>query len=280
MHTPSEFAALLRRIAAEVPHLSRLRYTSPHPRHLTPELIAAHAELAVLPAHVHLPVQSGSDRVLKRMTRRYTRAEYALRTSALKDAVKAARGETLTLSSDFIVGFPGETEEDFLETLSLVDEVGFSAAFAFKYSPRPGTPALRLVQAGQASEVGEDEKDERLSRLLAAIDASQRRHLASVVGTRTTVLFESPSRPGKEDRPAPGMQRWKGRSARHEIVHVDVPVAADLSGALLPVAIQRANAHSLAGELEVPPSELPARPPAAPRRPSGAIRLPVLGGPR
>ena len=283
MHTPSEFAVLLRRIAAEVPALERLRYTSPHPRHLTPDLVAAHAELLVLPAHVHLPVQSGSDRLLKRMTRRYTRAEYVARVTALRDAVQATRGELLTISSDFIVGFPGETEEDFRETLSLVDEVGFSAAFAFKYSPRPGTPALRLVESGQASELGEDVKDERLSRLLAAIDASQRRHLASLVGTRTSVLFEAPSKergPASEDRPAPGMVRWKGRSARHEIVHVDAPLAADLAGALLPVAIRQANAHSLVGELEVPMSALPERMAPAPRRASGAIRLPVLGASR
>src|SRR5690606_25025662 len=109
---PSEFARLLRSIAAQVPGLARLRYTSPHPRHLTDALIAAHAELPVLPAHVHLPVQSGSDRVLRRMLRRYTRALYLERTALLK----AAR-PGLTLSTDLIVGFPGETEADFLETL-------------------------------------------------------------------------------------------------------------------------------------------------------------------
>src|SRR5690606_9298547 len=119
----SQFAALLRRIASEVPDLARLRYTSPHPRHLTDELILAHAELEVLPRHVHLPVQSGSDRVLRRMLRRYSRELYIERTRLLREAVQG-----LTLSTDIIVGFPGETEDDFELTLSLVREVGFVAA--------------------------------------------------------------------------------------------------------------------------------------------------------
>jgi tRNA-2-methylthio-N6-dimethylallyladenosine synthase len=128
----SEFAALLWRIAEAVPTLLRLRYTSPHPRHLTPALMRAHAELSILPRHVHLPVQSGSDRVLKRMIRRYTRAEYLERTSAL---VRAVPG--LSLSTDIIVGFPSEADEDFEATLSLVREVGYKGLFGFKYSERP-----------------------------------------------------------------------------------------------------------------------------------------------
>src|SRR5262249_7360169 len=118
----SEFAALLRRIARDVPELARLRYTSPHPRHLVPSLVRAHAELDVLARHVHLPVQSGSDRVLKRMIRRYTVDEYRARTASLRRDVPG-----LTLSTDVIVGFPGETEADFRATLDLVDEVGFTA---------------------------------------------------------------------------------------------------------------------------------------------------------
>jgi tRNA-2-methylthio-N6-dimethylallyladenosine synthase len=135
----SEFAALLRRIASEVPGLKRLRYTSPHPRHVTDELVRAHAELEVLPAHVHLPVQSGSDAVLRRMLRRYTAADYVERAKALKGARPG-----FTLSTDIIVGFPGETEEDFQGTLALVREVGFVSVFAFKYSPRPNTPSLKF----------------------------------------------------------------------------------------------------------------------------------------
>jgi len=123
----SEFAALLRAIAERVPALARLRYTSPHPRHVTPSLVRAHAELEVLPRHVHLPVQSGSDRMLRRMIRRYDRAEYLARARALHGAAPG-----LTLSTDVIVGFPGETEDDFAATLSLVAEVGFRGVFGFK----------------------------------------------------------------------------------------------------------------------------------------------------
>ena len=128
----SEFAALLREIPRAVPELRRLRYTSPHPRHLTPALVRAHAELDVLVRHVHLPVQSGSDRVLRRMIRRYDRAEYVTRVAALRAAVPG-----VTLSTDVIVGFPGETDDDFEATLSLAREIGFTALFGFKYSPRP-----------------------------------------------------------------------------------------------------------------------------------------------
>ena len=281
--TPSEFAALLRRIATEVPSLPRLRYTSPHPRHLTPELIRAHAELSVLPAHLHLPVQSGSDRLLRRMLRRYTRAEYVSRITALRDAVREARGEELTLSTDFIVGFPGETKEDFEETLSLVREARFSAAFAFKYSPRPHTPALKL-----GDDVTEDEKDERLAQLFAVVAEEQQKHLSSLVGSSAQILIEGHSRtPNKgeadvEPSPAPSpAQRWRGRTERHEIVHVDAPKDRDLTGHLLPVRIVSANAHSLIGELTVDARSLPERvlsgAPTANKPRTGGFRLPILG---
>jgi tRNA-2-methylthio-N6-dimethylallyladenosine synthase len=264
----SQFAALLRRIAHEVPGLRRLRYTSPHPRHVTDALVRAHAELEVLPAHVHLPVQSGSNRVLKRMLRRYTREQYIARARALQEARPG-----LTLSTDLIVGFPGETEADFEETLSLVREVGFVAAFAFKYSPRPGTPALKLGE-----DVPEAIKDERLARLLELIGEQQSAHLRSLVGTRTEVLIEGRS---SERRGAP--ERWKGRSSRHEIVHVEAPLDLDLAGEIIAVEIEHANAHSLVGRplapLEAPAGAraLPAAPaPAGSRAPSGRIRLPVV----
>ncbi len=131
----SEFAALLRAVAERVPDLVRLRYTSPHPRHLTRSLIRAHADVAILARHVHMPVQSGSDRLLKRMIRRYSRAEYVERTRALVEAVPG-----LTLSTDIIVGFPGETDEDFEATLSLVREIGFKGLFGFKYPSAPTRP--------------------------------------------------------------------------------------------------------------------------------------------
>jgi tRNA-2-methylthio-N6-dimethylallyladenosine synthase len=247
---PSEFPSLLRRIAAEVPALLRLRYTSPHPRHVTEALVRAHAELDVLPRHVHLPVQSGSDRVLRRMLRRYSRAEYVARAAALS----ASRPGT-TLSTDFIVGFPGETEEDFGETLSLVREVGFVAAFAFKYSPRPTTPALRL-----GDDVTEDEKEERLARLFEVVAEQQGAHLRALVGTRQEVLVEGRSRGG----------HLTGRSGRNEIVHVDAPAGEDPTGALALVTITRANRHSLHGRMDGAVE--------TPRRGPGRRRLPIAPG--
>jgi tRNA-2-methylthio-N6-dimethylallyladenosine synthase len=225
----SRFAGLLRRIANEVPDLWRLRYTSPHPRHVTAELVAAHAELSVLPSHVHLPVQSGSDRLLRRMARRYTTEEYIARTDALKTAKPG-----LTLSSDFIVGFPGETEEDFEQTLELVRRVGFVAAFAFKYSPRPYTPALKL-----GHEVSEQVKDDRLARLFALVETQQQAHLESLVGQDVRVLVEGPS-PGDTGR-------FAGRSERNEIVHLIAPHGHDPTGELVTVTIDEPFRHSLSG---------------------------------
>ncbi len=225
----SQFAGLLRRIAREVPELLRLRYTSPHPRHITPALIAAHAELDVLPAHVHLPVQSGSDRLLRRMARRYTVAEYVARTDALKRAKPG-----LTLSADFIVGFPGETDDDFEQTLALVRRVGFVAAFGFKYSPRPYTPALKLGDG-----VPEEVKDERLARLFALVETQQQAHLHSLVGQDLSVLVEGPS-PGDTGR-------FSGRSERNEIVHLIAPEGYDPTGELVTATIDEPFRHSLSG---------------------------------
>ncbi len=146
----SRFAQLLRRIADEVPDLARLRYTSPHPRHLTEALMDAHAELAILPRHVHLPVQSGSDRVLRRMARRYTRQEYVERTARLREKVPG-----LTLSTDIIVGFPGETEEDFQETLSLVREVGFDPSLMQPDGLHPTAEGQRRLAETLRPVVGE-----------------------------------------------------------------------------------------------------------------------------
>lgn len=234
----SKFAELLRRIADAVPGLKRLRYTSPHPRHVTPALVAAHRDLKVLPTHVHLPVQSGSNRMLRRMLRRYDAAEFIERARMLQQARPG-----LTLSTDIIVGFPDETEEEFESTLNLVREVGFVSAFAFKYSPRPHTPALRFED-----NVAESVKSSRLARLFEVTEGLQYAHLKSVVGTESKVLFEGPSRGGTS--------RFAGRSDRHEIVHVDVPRGTDLTGQFLDVRITSANKHSLCGELKnEPPSE-------------------------
>jgi tRNA-2-methylthio-N6-dimethylallyladenosine synthase len=227
----SEFAALLRRIAEGVPALLRLRYTSPHPRHLTPSLIEAHAELAVLARHVHMPVQSGSDRILKRMIRRYSRAEYVARVTSLVERV----GD-LSLSTDVIVGFPGETNDDFEATLSLVREVGFRGLFGFKYSQRPYTPARKLPD-----DVTEDVKSERLARLFEASEELLGRHLSALVGSRQRVLVEGT---GKE-----GSAAWSGRTERNEIVHIGGAETLDLRGEVIEVEITRANKHSLQGEL-------------------------------
>jgi tRNA-2-methylthio-N6-dimethylallyladenosine synthase len=254
----TQFPHLLRLIARSAPPgLARLRYTSPHPRHATAGLARAHAELDVLARHVHLPAQSGSDRVLRRMIRRYTRAEYVMRAGRLM----RARGG-LTLSTDIIVGFPGETEDDFAQTLSLVREIGFVSLFGFKYSPRPHTPALRL-----GDDVTEEVKSERLARLFEAAEGIGAAHLAALVGTRQRVLVEGPSKSEKGDVSRGLLQ---GRTDRSEIVHVEVPfspAAASLVGQVVEVEIARANRRSLVG---VPTQAVHARPGA------GRRALPVV----
>ncbi|MBX3229913.1 MAG: tRNA (N6-isopentenyl adenosine(37)-C2)-methylthiotransferase MiaB [Labilithrix sp.] len=223
----SQFPSLLR-LLARVPGLRRVRYTSPHPRHLTPALVDAHRELDVLARHVHMPVQSGSDRMLKRMIRRYTRAEYTERVRRLQGA-----RPDLTVSTDVIVGFPGETEADFRQTLELVEEIGFTGLFGFKYSPRPFTPALKLTD-----DVTEEEKSERLARLFELSEALGKAHLARLVGTTASVLVEGRGKTGA----------WEGRTDRNEIVHVDAGDERDLSGEVVAVTITDAFKHSLAGE--------------------------------
>jgi tRNA-2-methylthio-N6-dimethylallyladenosine synthase len=227
----------------------RLRYTSPHPRHATAALALAHAELDVLARHIHMPVQSGSDRMLKRMIRRYTRAEY---TERVRRLLAARPG--MTLSTDVIVGFPGETEADFEATLDVVRDVGFVGLFGFKYSPRPFTPALKL-----ADDVPEEAKAERLARLFEVAESQTRAHLATLLGTRQRVLVEGASKsPGKVT----------GRTERNEIVHLDVPEGRDLVGALVDVEITQAFKHSLHGALDADSiAALPARPQGSAQRP-------------
>jgi tRNA-2-methylthio-N6-dimethylallyladenosine synthase len=165
------------------------------------------------------------------------------------------------LSTDIIVGFPGESEADFRQTLSLVEEAGFVAAFGFKYSPRPQTPALKL-----GDDVPEEVKSERLERLFAVVDRLQLRHLESLVGTRTRVLIEGPSK----SQGGSAATRFTGRSDRHEIVHVEIEAGQDPTGALLEVEIAEANKRSLLGR--VLPGQTLRRPPIA----RGALRLPVM----
>ncbi len=236
----SQFPALLARIANEVPRfdpetrgpgLLRLRYTSPHPRHATPALVRAHAEVSILARHLHLPVQSGSNRVLRRMIRRYTRETFIERARAL-----LASREGTTMSTDMIVGFPGETDEDFEETLSLVREVGFIQVFGFKFSPRPGTPALRL-----GDDVPEAKKSERLARLFELVETQLSAHLATLVGSAATVLVEGASKTGES---------FAGRTERNEIVHIAkalLPEGVDPTGEVVAVEIRSANKRSLVG---------------------------------
>jgi tRNA-2-methylthio-N6-dimethylallyladenosine synthase len=246
----SEFPGLLRAIAARVPGLGRLRYTSPHPRHLTTALIEAHRDLPVLARHVHMPVQSGSDRVLRRMLRRYDVAEYRERVAALRRAVPS-----LSLSTDVIVGFPGETPDDFEQTLALVRELGFIGVFGFKYSPRPFTAALKLDD-----DVSEQEKSQRLARLFGVSESLRATHLERLVGSTELVLVE-----GKGDRGG-----FTGRTERNEIVHFEA--SADPTGEFVAVEIVGAFKHSLAGaavdarwRAAAPSGAVEARRPRAPR---------------
>lgn len=220
----SEFASLLRRIASEVPDLRRLRYASPHPRHLTMSLIRAHQDLPCMARHVHLPVQSGSDRVLRRMIRRYSVAEYRERVAALAAAVPG-----VTLTTDVIVGFPGETREDFEATLAIVRDVAFVGLFGFKYSERPFTPAQKLED-----DVPEVEKSARLAELFELGDAIRVRHLESLVSSTQQVLAAGRGRTG-----------YTGRTEGSEIVHFGCED--DPTGELMPVRIVRAFKNSLEG---------------------------------
>jgi tRNA-2-methylthio-N6-dimethylallyladenosine synthase len=222
---PSSLAALARRLA-EIDGLDRIRYTTSHPADMSDELIAAHGEIDALMPYLHLPVQSGSNKVLRAMNRRHT-AETYLKTV---EKIRAARPD-LALSSDFIVGFPGETEQDFEDTLQLVRETRFASAFSFIYSRRPGTPAAALPNQ-VAREVGEA----RLQRLQALLIEQQIAFNASLVGRVLPVLFEKPGRHNSQAI---------GRSPYLQSVHAEDADA--LIGRIVPVEIVSAATNSLAG---------------------------------
>jgi tRNA-2-methylthio-N6-dimethylallyladenosine synthase len=208
-----------------IPGLARIRYTTSHPNDMAQELIDAHRDVGSLMPFLHLPVQSGSDRVLRAMNRSHDRSSYL----RLLDRVRTARPD-IALSGDFIVGFPGETEAEFAETLSLVDAVGYAQAYSFKYSPRPGTPAATMGDA-----VPPDVMDDRLQRLQAALNRDQQAFNAASIGRRCEVLVE---RAGK----LPG--QMLGKSPWLQSVHLmtDAPV-----GALVTVDLVQAGPNSLAG---------------------------------
>ncbi|MGZ5866320.1 MAG: tRNA (N6-isopentenyl adenosine(37)-C2)-methylthiotransferase MiaB [Xanthobacteraceae bacterium] len=224
---PSSLAKLLARIAT-IPGIARLRYTTSHPRDMSNDLIAAHRDLDCLMPQLHLPVQSGSDRILAAMNRKHTHADY-LRAI---DRLRTAR-EDLALTSDFIVGFPGETEADFRDTLRLVEEVTYSSAFSFKYSPRPGTPAVEMDD-----QISEAEKSERLAWLNAALERDRQAFNANCRGKTFSVLFEKPGR-------LPG--QLVGRSPYLQPVQVMAP--AELIGQVADVSITDIGTNSLFGAL-------------------------------
>ena len=220
-------AGLVRRLA-KIPGLDRIRYTTSHPADMDEALIAAHGQVEALMPYLHLPVQAGSDKVLKAMNRAHT-AESYLR---LIEKIRAARPD-IAMSGDFIVGFPGEREADFEATLALVREVGYASAFSFKYSRRPGTPA-----AAMTGQVAEEVKEERLARLQALLNEQQIAFNAAQAGRVLPVLFE------RDGRRAGQMV---GRSPYLQPVHVEGPQ--DLQGRIVPVRIVTANRGSLAAEL-------------------------------
>jgi len=213
---------------AGIDGLERIRYTTSHPRDMDEELIEAHGAVEKLMPYLHLPVQSGSDTILEAMNRQHT-AESYLR---LIERIRKARPD-IALSSDFIVGFPGETEEDFEATLALVREVGYVQAYSFKYSPRPGTPA-----SNEDVQVPEEVKTERLARLQALLNEQQNVFNASCEGRTLPVLFD---RKGRK----PG--QLVGRSPYLQSVHVEAPE--EFFGKLVPVKILRGGANSLEGAL-------------------------------
>ena len=222
--------------AAQIHGVGRLRYTTSHPRDMNDDLIAVHRDLPELMPQLHLPVQSGSDRILAAMNRHHTRADYL----DIVWRLRQARPD-LALTSDFIVGFPGETESDFAETLSLVADVGFSGSFSFKYSRRPGTPGAEMDD-----QVPEDVKSERLQRLQDVIDRQQETFNRSCVGKRFDVLFEKPG-------------RHKGQIVGRSPYLQPVPVAApeSLIGKIAPVIITEAVGNSLLGTLVQRPERTP-----------------------
>ena len=223
---PIGMAGLIRALAA-IPDLARIRYTTSHPADMDDELIAAHGEVEKLMPFLHLPVQSGSDRVLKAMNRSHTADSYL----RLLERFRAARPD-LALSGDFIVGFPGETDAEFEETLALVDAVGYAQAFSFKYSPRPGTPAATM-EAQVAPEV----MDERLQRLQAALNRDQLAFNEASVGRNCEVLVE---RRGKRDG------QWLGKSPWLQSVWFEGDCTI---GDLAPVRLAEAGPNSVRGEV-------------------------------
>ncbi|MDX2159462.1 MAG: tRNA (N6-isopentenyl adenosine(37)-C2)-methylthiotransferase MiaB [Hyphomicrobiaceae bacterium] len=224
----ASLAGLIHQLAT-IEGLARIRYTTSHPRDMTDELIAAHADEPKLMPYLHLPFQAGADRILATMNRKHTAADYL----SLVARIRRARPD-IALSTDIIVGFPGETEVDFQATLDLVREVGFAQAYSFKYSPRPGTPASNLDE-----QVAEEVKAERLARLQTLLESHQSAFNQGLVGRVLPVLF---------DRPGRRAGQMLGRSPYLQVVHVDG--GPELLGSIREVEIVSAGPNSLAGVIE------------------------------
>ena len=221
---------------SDISGLERLRYTTSHPRDMSDDLIAAHRDLPKLMPYLHLPVQSGSDRILTAMNRRHSAGDYR----RLVEKLRQARPD-LALSGDFIVGFPGESDADFDETMRLVADIGYAQAYSFKYSPRPGTPA-----ADAAEQVPDPVKAERLLRLQELLQTQQTAFNAAMHGRTMNVLLEKPGR-------KPG--QLVGRSPWLQAVHVDAP--GTIIGTIVPVRIETIGANSLFGSLTGPAAARP-----------------------
>jgi len=232
----ADFALLLEYVA-DIPGIERIRYTTSHPNEFTQRLIEAYAKLPKLVSHLHLPVQHGSDRILMAMKRGYTAMEY-------KSTVRKLRAirPDLSMSSDFIVGFPGETEEDFGKMMKLIDDVGYDISFSFIFSPRPGTPAANLPD-----DTPHAVKLKRLQQLQAALEANVARISASRVGTVQRILVEGPSR--KSSLAVPELM---GRTECNRVVNFPAgPNAARLLGQMVDVTITETNGYTLRGEVLV-----------------------------
>ena len=227
----ADFALLLEYVA-DIPGIERIRYTTSHPNEFTQRLIDAYAKIPKLVSHLHLPVQHGSDKILSAMKRGYTALEYK---STLRK-LRAIR-PNISLSSDFIVGFPGETEEDFTKMMKLIEDVGFDASFSFIFSPRPGTPAANL-----ADDTPHEVKLKRLQHLQATIEANVSRISLAMEGTVQRILVEGPSRKNADE--------LMGRTECNRIVNFPGgPHATRLVGQLINVTITEARPHSLRGEV-------------------------------
>ena len=230
---PSEsrisFSELLRRVDA-VPGIERIRYTSPHPKDMREDVIRAHAELPALCEHIHLPLQSGSSSVLKRMRRTYTRERYLDRVALIREHVPDC-----AITTDIIVGFPGETEDDFRQTLEVAEQVGYDGAFTFIYSPRRGTEAAEM-----AEQIPHEVSVERLERLVEVIQRRAAERSQRFVGRTLDVLVEGPSRTDPS--------RLRGRSRHNKVVNFD---GLGEPGDFVDVEITGATSQTLTGEMSL-----------------------------